>query len=269
MASRTLRSATGQKSSPQAPAEQLLVTSATPTAGQQNADFEQFVRGGIAEIKSMLEEFKVSLEFQAQRTTSLEQRVDPLEKKVTDLEKQLQQQELLIRKSLEADNKQERFSRKNNFRIVGLKEGNNENPMEMAKTVLQRHFGMENPRVERAHRDGPKMAPDKPRHFLVRMLSYQDKRHILSQQRNALAETEMFIIDDLTKSDREEKKKWKTEVQEAFSAGIRYHFSSGKWRDRKGNLAPFYNTQMRRGNPTTTRQEPPPLAPLRPSQSGQ
>ena len=132
MASRTLRSATGQKSSPQASAEQLPDTPATPTAGQQSANFEQFVRGGIAEIKSMLHEFKISLEFQAQRTTDLEQRVDPLEKKVTYLEKQLQQQELLIRKSLEADNKQERFSRKNNFRIVGLKKEVNENPMETA-----------------------------------------------------------------------------------------------------------------------------------------
>ena len=269
MATRTLRSATGQKGSPLASAEQPDNTPATPIAEQQNANFEQDMRSGIAEIKSMLQDFRVSLEFQAQRTTDLEQRVDPLEKKVKDLEKQMQQQELMIRKAAEADNKQERFSRKNNFRIVGMKEENNENPMERAKFVLNRHFGMENPRLERAHRDGPKMAPDKPRHFLVRMLSYQDKRYILSQQRNALAETGMFIIDDLTKPDREEKKRWKSEVQEAFSAGIRYHFSSGKWRDRKGNLAPFYNTRMHHGNPNTSGQGPPPLAPLRPSQSGQ
>ena len=50
---------------------------------------------------------------------------------------------------------------------------------------LQRHFRMDSPQIERAHRDGPKMA-DKPRHFLIKMLSYQDKRHVMSQQRNLL-----------------------------------------------------------------------------------
>lgn len=50
----------------------------------------------------------------------------------------------------------------------------------------------------------------------------------------------MFVIDDLTKSDRDEKKKWKDIVQRAFLNKVRYHFSAGKWRDSRGMLAPFY-----------------------------
>ena len=114
----------------------------------------------------------------------------------------------------------------------------NENPMDTAKLFLQRYFRMANPQIERAHRDGPKMA-DKPRHFLIKMLNYQDKQYVMTQQRNLLAETELFVLDDLTKKDREEKRKWRKQVQEAYQKGVKYHFAGGRWRDRKGNVAPF------------------------------
>lgn len=276
MASRNLRSASGLKNSPRASAEKQADVLATPSENS-GANFETFVRSGIADIKSMLHDFQVSLDFQAQRTTDLEQRVEPLEKKINHFEKKIQEHELLLQRAAEADNKQERFSRKNNVRLIGLKEEHNENSMEMAKSVLNRHFGMEHPKIERAHRDGPKMAPGKPRHFLIRMLSYQDKRYVMSQQRNALADTGMYIIDDLTKADREEKKKWAPKVQEAFSRGIRYHFSSGKWRDRTGNVAPFCQTKRPSTNQdpstsqrpsTSSRQSPQPSTSRHRAESG-
>ena len=42
---------------------------------------------------------------------------------------------------------------------------------------------MENPQIERANRDSPELAI-KPHHFLIEMLSYQDRRYMLSRQRN-------------------------------------------------------------------------------------
>ena len=111
--------------------------------------------------------------------------------------------------------------------------------MKMVADFLRDFFGFTNPSIERAHRDGPKIR-NLPRHLLVKMLSFQDKKYIVSQQRKKLEKEKMYIVDDLTKKDREEKKTWQTQVQHAFRAGTRYHFSAGKWRDGRGMPAAFY-----------------------------
>ena len=264
MASRNLRSGLQQKGAPQVPAEISVLASPTPTA-TPDSDFEKYVKTGIEEIKSMFKDFQASLEFQSQRTTALEKRVNPLETKMKALEKKVQSHELSLKKMADAENKLERFSRRNNFRVVGLKEEPRENPMEVAKLFLSRHFRMDNASVERAHRDGPRLA-DKPRHFLVKLLSYQDKRYVMSHQRSFLAEENMYVIDDLTKKDREEKRTWTKQVQEAFKLGVRYHFSGGKWRDGKGNVAPFCAAQLAEVAVTTeANEEPPALAPVTPT----
>ena len=111
---------------------------------------------------------------------------------------------------------------------------------------------MQTPQIERAHRDGPQMK-DLPRHLLVKMLSFQDKRYVVSQQRKKLEKVKMYVIDDLTKKDREEKKRWLKEVNAAFQSGTRYHFSAGKWRQGRGTLAPFYtaSTNAESSSPTS------------------
>lgn len=206
----------------------------------ESSDFETFVRKGIADIRSMLSGLEASIEFQANRTTDLEARVNPLEKKVKDMETQIQDHARLLARATAAENKLERFSRKNNFRIVGIPQRPKEDCMALAREFLIEHFQFDSPKIERAHRDGPQKG-NLPRHLLVKMLSFQDKRSVLTQQRKKLEETNFYIIDDLTKTDREEKKRWQKEVQAAYQTGKRYHFSGGKWRDSNGALAPFYS----------------------------
>ena len=206
-----------------------------------HSDFESFVRKGIADIRLMLTNFEEALEFQSNRTAVLEQKVEPLQKKVQNLDDKMLSVEQRLLRAEEADNKLERFSRRNNFRIVGVPQRPNESPMQVATNILQTFFGFDNPNLERAHRDGPQVN-NRPRHLLVKMLSFQDKKYIVSQQRKKLEKEEMYIVDDLTKKDREEKKKWQKDVQQAFQAGTRYHFSAGKWRDGRGMPAAFYSS---------------------------
>lgn len=205
------------------------------------SDFETFVRKGILDIRSMLSSFEEALEFQSQRTTVLEQKILPIEEKLQKLDDKVVTFEQRLQRAEFAENKLERFSRRNNFRIIGLPQRQHENPMLLVRDFLKEYFGMDNPNIERAHRDGPELN-NLPRHLLVKMLSFQDKKFIVSQQRKKLEKVKIYIVDDLTKIDRDEKRKWKKEVQEAFHAGTRYHFSAGKWRDGRGNLAAFYST---------------------------
>ena len=182
------------------PKQTGAVETSQSTSGQ--SDFEKFVREGIADIRSMLTGLETAIEFQATRTSNLETRVTPLETKVKAMEITFLEHTRLLAKSTEAENKLERFSRKNNFRIVGLPFTPREDPMVVARNFLTDHFQLDSPKIERAHRDGPQKE-QLPRHFLVKMLSFQDKRSILSQQRKKLENTNIYIIDDLTKTDRE------------------------------------------------------------------
>ena len=89
---------------------------------EDGSDFVTFVRKGIADIRSLLGGFEEALEFQSSRTTVLEQKVQPLEDKIRNLETKMNSMEHRLQRAEAAENKQERFSRRNNFRIIGLPE---------------------------------------------------------------------------------------------------------------------------------------------------
>ena len=108
--------------------------------------------------------------------------------------------------------------------------------MDRVKTILVGKFGWESePQIERAHRDG-RSRNGKPTHVLVKMLSYQSKVRVLKACRTALEGSSMYILDDLTAVDRQEKLKWKSEVKTLYEQGTKLRFRAGKW--RRGNGIP-------------------------------
>ena len=96
------------------------------------------------------------------------------------------------------------------------------------ENIFQRKFDGEM-KVERAHRDGKKLE-GKPRHVLVKLLSYRDKVEIMKSSRVVLKDEKFFIVDDLTKKDLEEKRKYREEVQGLYQHGTKLRFFAGKWR---------------------------------------
>lgn len=213
-----------------------------------SSNFELFVRQTLTEIKQTtftlqdkMNNFETLIEFESQRTSKIEEKTIVMETKVRELDKMIKKHDATLVKMADAENKLERFSRRNNIRVVGLKEKTGEKPEEVVKKLFRDKFNMEHCKVERAHRDGKIMDGDRPRHMLVKLLSFQEKLEILRGQRKALEEYAIYIVDDLTKKDLEEKRKFKEVVKSAYDRGTRYHFSAGKWRGRNGQLAPFYN----------------------------
>ena len=221
-------------------ADNAAATDST-TGATASTDFEAFVRSGITDIRNKLESLELSIEFQSQRTSDLEQRMTPLEIHVKELQKKVDAMESKIKNSEEAENKLERFSRKNNIRIVGIKKESGENTLAIAAKVFEDFFHIQ-PRVERAHRDGASNTGH-PQHILVKLLSYQDKRDIMARRRDVLKDQSFFITDDLTKKDLEEKRKYAKEAADAYCRGERLHFSAGKWRNKTG-LANFYTSHI-------------------------
>ncbi|PIK47067.1 hypothetical protein BSL78_16059 [Apostichopus japonicus] len=76
---------------------------------------------------------------------------------------------------LAAVNKQERFSRKCNLRIVGYPHSEGEDCVAISKGVFCT-VGLQDAEVLRAHRDGASRPnQQRPRHILVRLSTFQDK----------------------------------------------------------------------------------------------
>ena len=96
-------------------------------------------------------------------------------------------------------NKQERFMRRNNIRIVGVKTSAEEDCLAAAKEIFA-EVGLPEYKLERAHRSG-KLVPGRERHILAKVAFFQDKVFIMKHARGALAEKSHFIIDYLTPVD--------------------------------------------------------------------
>ena len=181
------------------------------------------------------------IEFESKRIDELEKKNKSLEKKSVNMEKEMNGLRERVF-NLEANmNKGERFSRRNNFRIVGIKENQNpgvqEDCVSIVEKIIRDKFGME-AKVERAHRDGAKH-DHRPRHILVKTLSYRDKAQVMKTARGVLQNAGFFIVDDLTKKDLEEKRKWAENVKALYSNGTKLRFYAGKWRGNAGEAYKF------------------------------
>ncbi|XP_063970001.1 uncharacterized protein LOC129278366 [Lytechinus pictus] len=199
----------------------------------------------IEAVESLLGD---SLEFERQRVNDLQVKQNHLETRIKNLEEE-------VAKNGAATNKSERFSRRNNIRLVGIdeyqqptslpadsasssdsssaSEPHQEDCITLAEDKLRSFFGITS-KVERAHRDGRK-TNGRPRHILVKLLSYRDKVDVMKRARSVLKNQSFFIIDDLTSADLQEKRKWSKQVQALYAQGTKLRFYAGKWRLRGGD----------------------------------
>lgn len=61
----------------------------------------------------------------------------------------------------------------------------------------------------------------------------------MKHRRAALEDQGYFIVDDLTKSDLSEKKKWAAQVKGLYESGTKLRFTGSGWRDSSGKPYEF------------------------------
>ena len=220
---------------------------ATHMPGQfENEDqlsFEVFVKKKLESILKGQESNKAELyeaiSFNSARIDTLEINEKETKTCVTELKTTVASLQATTIDLLAKMNKSERFSRRNNVRIVGVEEGPNENCKSYFEKILSDFFKLSSrPTIERAHRDG-KRVNGRPRHIIVRFLSYTSKIEVMKQRSIALEGQKIYIIDDLTPVDLLEKKKWKIQVKELYTNGTKLRFIAGKWRTSAGTPFDF------------------------------
>ncbi|KAJ8034296.1 hypothetical protein HOLleu_21073 [Holothuria leucospilota] len=190
-----------------------------------------------AELQKIRKEFGKAIELHKKQIKELQQENKSLKERCGTLEADLTNIKATQKEHTDQLNKQERHSRRSNVRIVGYKTTENEDCMKIAKEVFQK-VGVPDCKIERAHRDG-RIVRGRDRHILVKLSFFQDKVAITQNARQALAEDNFFITEDLTKLDLAEKKKWRTKVNDLFQDGVRLRFYAGCWRSRGGKPYDF------------------------------
>ncbi len=176
---------------------------------------------------------------------------------LTDMKKLLDSARGEIDKLREWNNKLERFSRRNNLRLVGIEEKREEDVYKIVTDVLKDKFSMTDVEIERAHRVGKPSDGNShgqnaaaaartvrtpgPRHIIFKLLSYKDKVQILKQKREKLARKKYYITDDETDEDMATKRRLQPVINKAKEDNKKWRFTQGKlfidgelYRERRG-----------------------------------
>ena len=127
----------------------------------------------------------------------------------------------------------ERHSRSFNLRLGGIPENPKEPttfPYDTVKKILTERYNMPEAEVEAAHRTGrpPQSPSDKPRHIIARFLYRSERQAVLSRAKHSLANTGMFILQDLPAADVAKKRSLRDVMKKAYDAGNRPVFKNGE-----------------------------------------
>ena len=190
-----------------------------------------------SELRKIRNDFQKMFEENQKQIKILHKENAELKEKCQNLEQNCELMKQVSNNHALLINKMERHSRRSNLRIVGYKTMEGEDCLKIAQDVFAK-VGVADCQLERAHRDG-RFTPGRDRHILVKLSFFQDKLKILQNYRGALAQESYFIIDDLTKFDLQEKRKWAPRVKELFRQGTRLRFSAGAWRHNNGKPYDF------------------------------
>ena len=183
----------------------------------------------VNESSQELNNLKSSVDFQQETVEKLSNTFQDLAKKNEDMASEMNCLKEHSDSVSEQLNKLERFSRRNNLRLVGMEEVVDENALTLVKSFIFDHFGMESVEIERAHRVGKKPQDHgRSRQIIFKLLRYTDKVNIVRNARKTLRDTSFRIVDDLTRADLEKKRKLRPLMEQAYRDGRRVRFTDGR-----------------------------------------
>lgn len=186
----------------------------------------------ITTVERNVTEMESSLTYTTNTVEELQQQVDNSKGTVTKMASLLDQ---TTKRLEEAENnilQLERYSRNFNLRFCGIPEtlASNEPPadaLEKVRQIIRDQFHLPDVKIENAHRIGNRN-PDKPRHILVKFLCRPEKQAILTSAKKVLANTEIYVMQDLPLADLKKKHALKDVMKKAYVNHQRPAFRNGK-----------------------------------------
>ena len=190
-------------------------------------------------LNTKLEEINNTVQSISNEFKELNVRVTGAEKRISDLEDNLEKEKRTIQalhKQVSALDQKidnlEAHSRRNNIRIMGLKEGTELDNLtrlldHIFRYILDLEDSAPSPEVDRAHRAGrPRPnSQDAPRTIIVRLLRWKDKQNLLmavkKKGRLQYDEQPFFIRQDMTAEVRRQRAVYNDIIEELKRKGIR------------------------------------------------
>lgn len=184
----------------------------------------------LSKLTDTLDKIANSLESQARRITEAEQRVSTVEDQVASLELRLTQVENKQVTMAEQIDDAENRSRRDNIRILNLKEGTEgDHPLEFFESWLPTLLGLSAAKgrikLDRAHRTaGPR--GDRPRPVIIKLHNSRDKPRILAAARKVKnlehGGSRIFIHQDLSSAVRLKRRSYNDVVRKLIDKDIRF-----------------------------------------------
>ena len=167
------------------------------SSGEKQEDPLQFIMKQVAMLDDIkknvdstnrtVEDLKTSLEFTQMQFSEAQKRINELQQEVgriPKLESEINQLKLENKTFEEKLIQQDNYSRKENVVIQGLTENKDENCFQLVEKLFS-DMRLENFKVQRCHRLGPKRTDSKPRPLIMRFAFYSDKQTFM-KNRHAL-----------------------------------------------------------------------------------
>ena len=204
---RNTRATAKLDSSPQSSANKMLMDEIRRLKADMitKKDLESIVKKVFDEKTSVLQE---TINENARTLQELHLKVDrqnktveKLEEKVLELEEALKEYKQIARVAYTTANKNEQYSRKNSFKINGIKELKQENTKEVAKKFLEKEIGVkvDDADIVAVHRIPGKAGESKP--ILVKLKNNMAKSNVM-RKRSTLKKNSNgrhWLTDDVTK----------------------------------------------------------------------
>ena len=202
---RNTRATAKLDSSPQSNANKMLMEEIRRLKADMitKKDLESIVKKVFEEKTSVLQETinENARTLQELKVDRQNKTVEKLEEKVLELEEALKEYKHIARVAYTTANKNEQYSRKNSFKINGIKELKQENTKELAKKFLEKEIGVkvDDADIVAVHRIPGKAGESKP--ILVKLKNNMAKSNVM-RKRSTLKKNSNgrhWLTDDVTK----------------------------------------------------------------------
>ena len=168
-----------------------------------------------------------SVDFAAEKLANTEHSLERLEKSLAEATCEIANSRITVAKLSDTVSRQERHSRSFNIRVLGVREENTENCINILERIIGERFDITGSTIENAQRTGKPAPPDRPCHIIARFYSRAVRASVMRSARVKLATTPFRLIDDLSQDDLREKQRVRPYMDELYRLHKKPSFRNG------------------------------------------
>ena len=190
--------------------ESLVTSIIKKLLTQNNEELENKIREEVDKRSDVIEEkyakklenMSRTIEMLEQKTVSLTEHLQECKKELREQHRNVEETEKVAVEALRRSNHNEQYSRKYNFKIMGITEKNKENTWEVMKSFVKENAGvdLQNTEIVAAHRIPGEKGKSRP--ILVKLANTSVKARVM-KKRAAVKVKGYRLVDDVTKANVE------------------------------------------------------------------